>query len=384
MNAAQIGRILQISNSNDVLIEGLELDGNNQALVLGGQWGDVHRQTAATGIWVNMCQNVRVVDVHTHHHGLDGIAVLHLGGPPARKMPHQLLRVVSEYNGRQGLSWIGGWGLECTDCKFSHTGRANNNGQPLMSKPGAGLDIEPNARTTQISRGGVFTRCEFIDNAGAGVVAAAGDGGYSTFIDCTIWGTTNYSLYVTKPGMKFSQCRIHGTAVHASDGHTDSNPKPDPALATSFADCTFEDKEWSSGAVFRNNNLYTLGTGKGEGVSWKRCTFINHKVRGVYIEDPNTTEIFDSCTFIHGNAALPNGTYQSMFQGCSLKSCQFRETAELSKGARTYFISVANVKVIVPDPGNGPTHVDGPKVKWKSAATGMTGDITPGIFVKSI
>ena len=378
-SAAQVGRILQISECADVLIEGLELDGNNQALVLGGQWGDVDRQAAATGIWVNMSRDVKIVDVHTHHHGLDGIAVLHLGGPPPRRMPHHLLRVVSEYNGRQGLSWIGGWGLECTDCKFNHTGRAINNGRPLMSKPRAGLDIEPNARTTQISREGLFTRCEFINNAGAGVVAAAGDGGYSTFVDCTLWGTTSYSLYVTKPGMKFSRCRIHGTAMHASDGHTDSSPSPNPALATSFEDCTFEDKEWAGGAVFRSNNLYTLGAGRGQGVSWKRCAFISHKVRGVHIADPDTAEIFDECTFIHGNAALPDGAYQSQFQGSRLRSCRFQETDEVSRGSRRYYISVANVQVAGPAPGAGPTRVDGPQVKWQSASAGLTGEIAPGL-----
>jgi hypothetical protein len=377
--AAHVGRILEIAACAEVWIEGLELDGSNEALLLGGQWGDVDKQTAAAGIWVNMCLNVTIVDVHSHHHGLDGVTVLHLDGPPEKKKPHRLVRVVSEYNGRQALSWIGGWGLECTDCKFNHTGRAINGGQPLMSAPRAGLDIEPNGGTDQISREGLFTRCEFVNNAGAGVVAAAGDGGYSTFVDCTFWGTTNYSLYVTKPGMKFSECRIHGTAVHASDGHTDADPSPNPALATSFEDCTFEDKEWTDGNVFRNNNLYTLSDG-GQGVSWTRCTFINHQVRSVYTGNPDNAELFDSCTFVHSNASLSDNTYQARFLGSQLKSCRFEEAAPVASGDKTYFISVTNVVVLDPDQGDSATHVEGPNVLWNSASTGTIGDIAPGPY----
>lgn len=378
-NAARVGRIIEITHSTDIVIEGLELDGSNESLILGGQWGDVDRQAAAAGIWVNGCDHVRISDVHTHHHALDGIAVLHLDGPPPRRMPHRLDRVVSEYNGRQGLSWIGGWGLECTDCKFNHTGRAINHGQPFMSKPRAGLDIEPNARTTQKSREGVFVRCEFVDNAGAGVVASAGDGGYSTFIDCTLWGTTNYSLYVTRPGMKFARCRIHGTAIHASDGRTEPSSHPDAGLATSFEDCTFEDKEWTNGAVFRNHNLYTLSRGAA-GARWRRCTFTSHRVRGVHIGDPQTEEWFASCTFIHGHAGLPAGTHQSSFEGSRLSGCHFTETAEVANGGREYFIKLSNVKVDASAPGDPPTRVDGPKVKWGDASRGATGNIAPATF----
>src|SRR6185312_16817113 len=41
LRAAHIGRVLDIADSSNVTIEGLEIDGNLGALVLGGQWGDV-------------------------------------------------------------------------------------------------------------------------------------------------------------------------------------------------------------------------------------------------------------------------------------------------------------------------------------------------------
>ncbi|NUP12804.1 MAG: hypothetical protein HOW73_42745 [Polyangiaceae bacterium] len=376
-NAAHVGRIIEISESENVLIEGIELDGNCEKLELGGRWGDVDRQTAAAGIWINMCSEVTIRDVHTHHHALDGVTVLHLDGPAKTAKPHYLERVVSEYNGRQAISWIGGNGLYCTDCKFNHTGRAMNGGEPLMSAPRAGLDIEPNAGTDQQSRDGRFTRCEFVDNAGAGVLCAVGDGGYSTFDDCTIWGTTAYSMWLRQPGLKFVNCRIHGTAVHASDGSSEDDPNPNPDLATAFEDCLFEDVEWTDGTVFRNNNLYTVSSGA-EGASFTRCTFKTHEVRSVYMDNEANAELFDSCTFEHGHAGLSNGTYHAYFRGSRIKSCHFTETAAVSNGASTYAISVASVTV---EEADVPTHVDGPKVKWNSAsATGTTGDIDPGTY----
>ena len=374
-NAAAVGRILELSDSDNVLIEGVELDGNNEKLVLGGQWGDVDRQASATGLWMNKCQNVMVVDVHTHHHGLDGITVLYLGGPPPKKMPHKLVRVVSEYNGRQALSWIGGWGLEAVDSKFNHTGRAMNGGAPLMSKPRAGLDIEPNAGTTEITREGVFTRCEFIDNAGAGIVTAGADAGYSTFDDCTIWGTTTFSLYLTKPGMKFRASRIYGTATHGSDGRTTATGAPNAALATSFENCTFEDKPWTDGRVYLGGSLYDLTDGV-EGMSFTGCTFSNHGVRGVLMGDVASKEIFDGCTFVHGNAGLSSGTYQSQFEGSEIRGCHFEESSDIASGSKSYFIKLSSVNVTA---GGSPTHVDGPKVHWQSP-TGLMGDIPVGPY----
>ena len=377
-NEAKVGRILNINRCSNVVVEGLEIDGSNESLILGGQWGNVDRQAAATGVLFNECDNVSVIDVHTHHHGLDGIAVEYQNGAPPRRMPHTLTRVTSEYNGRQGISWIGGWGLTCIDCKFNHTGRAMNAGAPMKSRPSDGIDIEPNAGTTQKSREGLFTRCEFINNAGNGVESAAGDGGYSTFDDCTIWGTTRYSIWVTNPGVKFTNCRIYGTVVHGCDGHTASSPSPNPALATQFEGCTFEDLPWTDGSVYRNGALYNLSEG-GDGMSWKDCTFITHQVRAVDIGNAATTERFEGCTFIHGYTGLASGSFQSRFTGCALKSCHFEESSAVAAGSSHYDIALNTVTVAAPSAGAPATHVDGPKVKWGST-TGPTGDIAPGSY----
>lgn len=381
-NAADVGRIIEVSTSNNVFVEGGEYDGNNTKLVLGGQWGDKQRQTAATGLWFDKCLKVTVRDIYTHHHGLDGITVLHRHERPTVKKPHKLYRVRSEYNGRQGLSWIGGWGLEVYDSKFNHTGRAINvgggrdNGLPLYAAPGAGLDIEPNAGTVEISREGLFRRTEFINNTGAGLVADVGDGGYSTFDDCTFWGTSSYSMWVRQPGLRFLNSRIYGTGVHVSNGSTDESPAPNAALATYFENTLFEDKPWTDGTVKRSGSLYNVNAGEGQGATWKNCTFRNHAVKAIIASDTTTREIFEGCTFMHDNEALGNGASQSVFAGSQLTGVQFRESTAITAGTRNYFIDVSNVRVV---DSSTPTRVDGPRIHWDTP-TGRTGVIPAGTY----
>jgi hypothetical protein len=325
------------------------------------------------------------MDVYTHHHALDGLTILYKGGAPAYKMPHKLLRVISEYNGRQALSWIGGWGLEATDCKFNHTGRAINDGGgrdvglPLRSAPAAGLDIEPNAGTVEKSRDGLFTRCEFVDNAGVGMLADVGDGGYSTFVDCTFWGTTHFSIWAKRPGLRFINSRIYGTAVHPNDGHTDDSAAPNAALATSFEGCTFEDKPWIDGKVRREGSLFNMGS-EGHGVRFKGCTFRNHRVQAVNAADTTTREYFDGCVFMHDNEVLGAGAPQSTFAGSQITSTHFMESTAIRNGTKSYAISVTGVRVGTPAVGAPQTVVDGPRIKWDSSSSGRTGTIPAGTY----
>lgn len=384
-NKAEVGRLIQVTDSKKVWIEGGDYDGNNTRLVLGGQWGNESRQASATGISLNRVRDATVVDVHTHHHALDGITVAYHGGFPTVKMPQRLVRVNSEYNGRQALSWIGGWGLYATDCKFNHTGRAINHGGgvddglPLASKPTAGLDIEPNEGTSEKSRDGVFTRCEFVNNAAAGLVAAAGDGGYSKFVDCTFWGTTSYSIWAHKPGLRFINSRFYGTAMKAHDGRPHDSTTPDPTMATYFEGCTFEDKPWTNGKVRRGYLYVVEDTEKSDGTTFKNCTFINHASRGVYMGNPDTKEIFTGSTFIHSNPNLSSGTYQSTFKGSRLVSVLFDESPAVSSGSRKYYIATSNTTVGTPPSGAEATYVEGPRVRWDSTS-GPIGTIHPGVY----
>ena len=387
IRVAHVGRVFEIQESNSVWIRGIEIDGNNTKLRLGGQWGDVDRQANATGIWLNRCPNASITEAYVHHHGLDGITILYQQEKVATTKQHYIIRTRSEYNGRQALSWIGGNGLDCRDSKFNHTGRAINvgggvdNGLPLKSAPGAGVDIEPNPGRNEWTRNGVFTGCEFINNAGAGLLANNGDGGYTTFDSCTFWGTTYYSIWPDRPGLKFTNCNIYGTAVHANDGTLYDGSGRDPALATLFDGCTFEDLEWTDGRVFRSSSspyLYDVGNSAAD-ASWKNCNFNAHKVRSVYAGPTSsaTSEYFEACIFMHGHSGLPDLSTQATFRNSRLLGCHFMETTDVSSGSARYYINVYQAQVLT----GLATHVDGPKVRWRNPTTGQVGvDIPPGTY----
>ena len=97
------GMINLTGNTNKILVDNLELDGNIAGLELGGShthYGTC--QCATSGIHAEANHHVEITHVYTHHHGLDGIFIGHSNlneaDPP---YPHTILNVVSEYNGHQ-------------------------------------------------------------------------------------------------------------------------------------------------------------------------------------------------------------------------------------------------------------------------------------------
>ena len=244
--ATYFGMISAVDN-RQVEIPGLELDGNAASLELGGQWGDHGRQLGGSGLYLMNNEKAEVEDQHTHHHALDGIMIgyrqltvaslIERPGKPADLKPHRLDRVVSEYNGRQGLSWIGGNSLRVTNSKFNHTGQGK---EGLSSPPGAGLDIEAEE---SIAYNGYFENCEFLDNNGVGVATDSGDSSHVRFKNVTVRGSKNWALWLRRPHMVFEDSRIIGRiapSFTAVEGPlTESSfilPPPNPPLSIAPAE----------------------------------------------------------------------------------------------------------------------------------------------------
>ncbi|MFV0605189.1 MAG: right-handed parallel beta-helix repeat-containing protein [Niabella sp.] len=225
---ASLGHCIFIDKSQNVVINGIELDGNSGKINLGGSYGDVGYQLPHYGIFIQNSKSVTVQSVNLHHFGLDGICVANVKTNTPDNI--KLLDSKFNYNARQGFSWIGGNGLLARNCQFNHTGKGK-----FSSAPGAGLDIEAEYGP---NRNGVFENCEFADATGCCMVADSGDSGYMTFSNCTFWSSTTWSIWTTKPGFTFNKCKIYGPIVHGYDSPNDKD-------ATKYLNCYFEDKPYN-------------------------------------------------------------------------------------------------------------------------------------------
>ena len=250
--------LIRIRNcSGPIAIRDVELDGNLQSLRIGGPFGDTGWQIPATGLLLEGNSGEEVIEnIYSHHHGQDGTIII---GEPRRSVRSRISRLVSRYNGRQGLSLTAGRGYDFADCEFSHTGRAG-----LSSAPGAGVDIEAEDKPIRdIS----FTRCKFVDNAGCGMVADSGDSEGARFTDCLFVGTTSWSAWPKKPRFLFANCTFVGSVAHAF-------PDPDPGRAAKFTECRFTDDPSLSptGKVYTDDGPI-VNLAESDNVLFDRCTF---------------------------------------------------------------------------------------------------------------
>jgi hypothetical protein len=273
-----------------IAVRDVELDGNLERLRIGGPFGDTGWQIPATGLLLegNLGEET-VENVFTHHHGQDGAMII---GDSRRSGRSRIGRLVSRHNGRQGLSLTGGRGYDFADCEFSHTGRS-----AISSAPGAGVDIEAES---QAIRDISFTRCKFIDNAGAGMVADSGDSAGAHFADCLFVGTTTWSAWPNKPRFSFAGCTFVGSVVHPF-------PDKDPTRAARFTNCRFTDDRSLS------------PTGK---------IFVESGPIVSMAESDNV--VFDGCTFrLIGKGVLP-WSWRATYRDCTMS--QVSPATAMTKG----------------------------------------------------
>ena len=258
--------MILISNcSGPIEIRDLELDGNIEALQIGGPYGDTGWQIPAVGIFLRENSgNERISNVYSHHHAQDGVQISGVDYVRSLLALTTFENVSCEYNARQGISLVGGRGYRFRNCKFNHTGKAM-----ISSAPGAGVDMEAEGgkRIRDIS----FDDCEFSDNAGAGLVADTGDSEGAKFDRCTFIGTTNWSAWPNKPDFRFADCNFVGALVHPYGDK-------DPALAAQFRRCSFRDDPALSptGQVYGGvNGDHPIADMPGnQNVLFDQCSFI--------------------------------------------------------------------------------------------------------------
>jgi hypothetical protein len=339
-----------------VSVTQLELDGNIDGLIVGGQYGDVGIQLPAFGIIAYSNDRLEITKIHAHHHGTDGIMVGYPGlTEQSDPTPTLIEDVVSEHNARQGFSWVGGIGMTVRRSKFLSSGKGR-----FSSPPGAGIDIEAEE---SVNRDGLFEDCEIANNAGVGLVADSGDSARITVRRSSIWGNTGWSIWPLKPYMRFEDCDIHGAGVNLY-GSVD-----EPAAAVKFVGCSFDDAAHPDFGAAYGDMLLNLGGGISQNVAFESCSFTATKGKSLYIvggtlEDPIV--LSKGTTISHRFLPSP-GDFVAVLNGVRLDDVHFTEALpEASSGyVATQLVWVRSNVV-----------VDGPSISF----AGRTGAIPEGEY----
>jgi len=265
-----------------ISIKGITLDGNSEKLDIGPDFG-LGCQLPAIGISLNENKNVAITDCYIHHCALDAIIIAWTGLKETDPIyPHTIKNVKALYNGRQGLSWVGGNNLTVINSEFSSTGKALNNGLPVIGKPSAGIDIEIE---NSIIKNGNFINCIVYDNAGYGVSSIGHDTYNINFKKVTFIGTTNDAAFPKSQCFSFDSCTFVGQVVgiHGSADKAKANlfknslftmdKKKSPNGKVFGDNCAFYD---SQNVIFYNCE-FNSGTGRLPVFNKKEIEFINCK-----------------------------------------------------------------------------------------------------------
>ena len=283
--------------SGPVEIRDLELDGNLGEMIIGGRYGDKGWQIPASGLRLRDNSGPEFVrNLYTHHHGQDGVYLD--GADMDRKSGGRFENVRAQYNGRQGVSAVGGRDYAFADCDFSHTGKAD-----LFSPPGAGVDIEAH-RGKQVRRL-TFDRCRFADNSGVGMVADSGNSANVTFRDCRFLATSAWGVWPQKPYFAFERCKFVGSIVRCFSDPTGEQ-------ATRFTDCLFTDVPDDSlrqPAYLPRENGPIADLASAQGMLFDKCRFV---LRHGAVLPWSKYAIYRDCTMQQRAAkkGKPRGTYR--------------------------------------------------------------------------
>ena len=313
--AAIVGTCIVLQNCENVAITGLAINGRVGKAVVGGHWGDTGIQLNYDGIFVGDSRRITLRGLALHHFGRDGIQVLnHLAKSLDDAQADNILleNLTCNYNGRQGLSVTGVSGLRAVNCSFSHTGRVviPALGKALFSNPGAGVDLEPENGFVKNVR---LDNCRLVNNAGQALVSdrPAGDHPEATknivIANSLLWGTTNWSAWVTQPDFLFTNCRIYGAFVHGARADN-------PSEATRFVGCTFEDRAYHGQTAYGQSLLQSDGTARH--MSFTSCRFVGTRgyLTWAIVAKADTASYFHlrGCTFLYDYTQPTQGAYNNL------------------------------------------------------------------------
>jgi hypothetical protein len=280
----------KLSSCQNVLIEGVEVDGN------------VDQMTHAAGVTeapnhaiiTNACSRVTIRDCNLHHMAADGIYL----GASGTTTCHQvtLENVYSWANARNNITIAAARGVTCINCRIDGAGNTNAAGTSSGSysghSPQAGVDVEPNYiyPTVDVNCGEiVFIGCSFRNSRGQQFVSATAASNVSrvdsiTLRDCYLLNGTSTSSQAAILTAKIfiAEGCIFDTTGSAGGVYPHWGSGADPRnTRTILRGCTFYAGDGSSGLTAALDTA-----GRGYWVDLDGCSFIGQQTVAITQEFP--------------------------------------------------------------------------------------------------
>ena len=256
---AGMGDMIQLNRSEEIYVHDLLLDGNLYPgkMNVGGKDNVAANfmgiQEAYSGIAIYYTRGVTINNVTARRFGLDGLLVFdyYFSWDPVTEasLPNTgriyVNRFKSDFNGRQGASFVWGDSIFVSNSSFTNTGM----GEITYSGLQAGIDIEPEQMGT-IAENFFFDSCTFENNRNTNIAITSGAGSARNiyFKHCK-----SYNLGTSGNSAPSGSTSFNNVALDIGR-HTNLN----------FSDCEFKGYTHIS----RNN-----ATNAAEGYKFMRCLF---------------------------------------------------------------------------------------------------------------
>jgi hypothetical protein len=222
---AHVGIMFVFRNCENTHIKNIELDGNYNDFVKGGNWppkrdedmnGSVQLENVLYGIFICESRKITCENLFIHHF-LNGIYLVDLWeNIPISKATRlnyskniQINKCRISYSIQNNFCFAGADSVYFNSSIFELAAR-----DIVRYSPGAGVGIEPEGNIRSSCKNGFFKKCIFRNNAGFGI----GAGSYlppvetSSFIfdSCEFIGTKNVAANCSANNMKFTNCFFYG------------------------------------------------------------------------------------------------------------------------------------------------------------------------------
>ena len=265
--ASDPGCMIFVSNSVNIHISGLKLNGNMSNLKFGGNWGIGRNayELIHYGIYVLDSHDINIKNCNIENFACDGIYIANLG-QQLKTFKIYIDKCRVNYCGRNGLSWLGGENINVSNSVFSNSGQGI-----IQESPAAGIDIE--VENSSFCRDGYFYNCTMENNIGSAITSGSKDlSSNILFRKCIAASPAYYTVFADAASHRFEDCKFYGTVLV---WYSTANKKD----AVKFNRCLFEEN-YKGKKMY--DGTYQLGV-EATGVQVDSCIFRAYTTSNYYL-----------------------------------------------------------------------------------------------------